>query len=101
MGKIPPLNDDYKITNNFVVKYSDIDINKHLNSMKYIEHLVNVFDINLFKEKEIRRIEINYLSEGQYGSTITILQKEEKDFTYLLEMKDGETNVCSSRIQWQ
>ncbi len=101
MSKIPLLKEDYDIVDNFKVKYSDIDINKHLNSMKYIEHLVNVFDINLFKEKEIRRIEINYLSEGKYGSHLTILQKKEEDFTYLLEMKDGETTVCSSCVQWQ
>ncbi|NDV67529.1 acyl-[acyl-carrier-protein] thioesterase [Dysgonomonas sp. 25] len=101
LSKIPVLKEGAAIAGSFVVKYSDIDINKHLNSMKYIEHFVDVFDINLFKEKEIKRFEINYLSEGQYGRKIDILQKKEEDSRYILEMKDGETIVSATRITWQ
>lgn len=101
MTKIPALKDDYEITTDFVVKYSDVDINKHLNSMKYIEHFVDVFDIDMFREKEIRRIEINYISEGRYGTKLDILKRTEKDSIFVLEMKDGDTSVCSTRVTWK
>lgn len=101
MGKIPLLKDNYKKATEFVVNYSDVDINKHLNSMKYIEHFVDVFDIEMFIEKEIRRIEINYISEGLYGSKLDILEREESKDVFILEMKDGDTTVCSSRITWK
>lgn len=100
MTKIPALKDDYEVATNFVVKYSDVDINKHLNSMKYIEHFVDVFDIDMFREKEIRRIEINYISEGRYGTKLDILKRTEKDNIFVLEMKDGDMTVCSTRITW-
>lgn len=99
--KIPILKDDFEVAADFVVKYSDVDINKHLNSMKYIEHFVDVFDIDMFREKEIKRIEINYVSEGRYGAQIEILKREEENDSYILEMRDGEANVCSSRIIWK
>ena len=101
MTKIPALKNDFVVASDFIVKYSDVDINKHLNSMKYIEHFVDVFDIEMFREKEIRRIEINYVSEGRYGTKLDILKREESDGIFVLEMKDGDTNVCSARIAWQ
>ena len=101
MTKIPALKDNYEQACEFVVKYSDVDINKHLNSMKYIEHFVDVFDIDMFREKEIRRIEINYISEGGYGTKLDILKREEANGIFVLEMKDVDTTVCSTRITWE
>lgn len=101
MTKIPILKDNYDIATDFVVQYSDVDINKHLNSMKYIEHFVDVFDIDMFREQEIRRIEINYISEGRYGTKLDILRKKDKEDSYILEMRDGDTNVCSARVIWK
>ncbi|MDR1505435.1 MAG: acyl-[acyl-carrier-protein] thioesterase [Prevotella sp.] len=101
MTRIPALKDDYEVATDFVVKYSDVDINKHLNSMKYIEHFVDVFDIDMFREKEIRRIEINYISEGRYGTKLDILKRTEKDNIFVLEMKDGDMTVCSTRVTWK
>lgn len=101
MTKIPILKDSFDIATDFVVKYSDVDINKHLNSMKYIEHFVDVFDIDMFREKEIYRIEINYISEGRYGTKLDILKKEEDNDSYILEMRNIDTSVCSTRIVWK
>lgn len=100
-GRIPLIKDDGQIITSFDVKYSDIDINKHLNSMKYIEHLVDVFDIEHFRDKDINRIDINYLSEGKYGTTININQKVLDDSVYLLEMKNGDSSICSAKVIWK
>lgn len=101
MTKIPVLKENYTKTGDFVVRYSDVDINKHLNSMKYIEHFVDIFDIDMFREKEIERFEINYVSEGRYGAKLDILKREEADSKFILEMKEGDTDVCSSRVIWK
>lgn len=101
MGKISALKDNAEEVGSFVVKYSDIDINKHLNSMKYIEHFVDIFDIEMFVNKEIERFEINYLSEGHYGKQINILQFLEADNQYILEMKVGDNIVSTTRIIWR
>lgn len=100
-GKIPSIKKDSEEVGNFKIKYSDIDINKHLNSMKYIEHFVDVFDIDLFRDKDIARFDINYISEGQYGTTIDVNQKEVEDSVYLLEMTDGVSSICSAKVTWK
>ena len=48
----------------YSIKYSDLDINGHFNSVKYIEHLLDLFDIDQFKTREIGRLEIAYQSEA-------------------------------------
>lgn len=77
-GKISAIKEMPEQVDRIKIKYSDIDINKHLNSMKYIEHFVDVFDINLFKDKDIKRFDINYVSEGKYGVNIDINQKKDR-----------------------
>ncbi len=101
LKKIPLQKDDATVIDGFTVKYSDVDINKHLNSMKYIEHFVDVFDIDMFREKEIKRFQINYVSEAHYGDVIHFLKKEEESkLVYVLEMKSGDNTICTSRITW-
>lgn len=100
MKKILPIKETDVLTS-FDVKYSDIDINKHLNSMKYIEHYIDVFDIELFKEKEISRLEISYLNEAYYGTTLNIHQKKESEGSYVLEMKNEDITVSLARIIWK
>ena len=100
--KIPlQKNDAAKFIEGFAVKYSDIDINKHLSSLKYIEHFVDVFDIDVFKAKEIRRFQINYISEVHYEDSIRFVKNADEDGNiFTLEMKNGNRTVCSSRITW-
>jgi len=100
MKKILPIKDSEPF-NSFDVKYSDIDINRHLNSMKYIEHYIDQFGIEMFKEKEIKRFEISYLNEGHYGATLNIFKKEENENSFILEMKDEDTTISSARITWK
>lgn len=101
LNKIPLLKEDYDHAGSFDVKYSDVDINKHLNSMKYIEHFIDIFDIDVFKEKEIRRFQINYIAEAHYGTHIDFLKKEIEKDIFVIEMKTNETTVCTSRITWK
>lgn len=98
--KIPAIKDE-EPTGKFTVRYSDIDINGHLNSMKYIEHFVDMFDMEMFKTKDIRRFEINYTNEAHFGSSLRLYNKEEAENTFILEMKKEDTLISSSRVYWE
>lgn len=85
----------------YVVKYSDLDINGHLNSIKYMEHLLDLFDISMFREKEVRRFEIAYQSEGRYGMELTFhsaLQSEEK---YDMAISHDGKAICRAAVTWK
>jgi len=70
-GKIQPVENTTEGVS-YKVKYSDLDVNGHLNSIKYMEHLLDLFDIELFKQKNIGRFEIAYQSEGKYGMDLSL-----------------------------
>lgn len=98
--KIPAIKDMDPV-GKFTVRYSDIDINGHLNSMKYIEHFIDMFDMEMFKTKDIRRFEINYTNEAHFGSRLKLYRKEEVENAFILEMKSDEALISSARVIWQ
>jgi acyl-ACP thioesterase len=99
MSKIPSV-DDVDSCMGYTVRYSDIDINKHMNSVKYIEHAVNVFDLDYFKEKFIQKFEMIYLAEGMFGDKLKLYEQKISENEYIIDTKKGEESVCRCRIIW-
>ncbi|MDR2805972.1 MAG: acyl-[acyl-carrier-protein] thioesterase [Dysgonamonadaceae bacterium] len=85
----------------YSVRYSDIDINRHMNSVKYIEHVINVFDLDIFKEKTIHKFEIVYLAEGSFGDKLKLYKQTVSADEYLIDTRRGDESVCRSRIIWK
>ena len=52
------------------VKCSDIDFNIHTNSARYIKWQIDTYSLDDFKDRQIKRFDINYLQEALYGETI-------------------------------
>ena len=59
-------------------KYSDIDINGHVNSIRYIEHILDLFPIELYKTKRIRRFEMAYVAESYFGDELSFFKYYKK-----------------------
>lgn len=80
-------------------KYSDIDINGHVNSIRYIEHIMDLFPIEIYKEKRIRRFEMAYVAESYYGDELTFYKDELEDGVFDIEVKkNGSDVVCRSKM---
>lgn len=99
-AKIPMLN-DVEPTMGYTVRYSDIDINKHMNSVKYIEHIINVFDLERFRNHIIHQFEIVYLSEGTFGEKLKLYRSDISSLECLVDTRRGDESVCRSRIIWK
>ncbi|MDR0575493.1 MAG: acyl-[acyl-carrier-protein] thioesterase [Tannerella sp.] len=84
----------------YQAKYSDLDINGHFNSIKYMEHLLDLFELDLFREKEVRRFEISYLSEGRYGMPLTLHKKETEPDKYQMAICFEEKAICRASATW-
>lgn len=50
--------------------YSDLDINGHVNSIRYIEMVLDLFPKSMFETCEPRRIEMAYCAETYCGETL-------------------------------
>ncbi|MCD8167020.1 MAG: thioesterase [Bacteroides sp.] len=83
----------------YQTKYSDIDINGHVNSIKYIEHILDLFPIETFREKRIKRFEMAYVAESYYGDTLSFYLQEESEDQFDIEIRKGAGEVvCRSKV---
>lgn len=83
-------------------KYSDIDINGHVNSIRYIEHILDLFPIELYKTKQIRRFEMAYVAESYYGDRLAFFMEEVSENEYHIEVKKNEGEVvCRSKVLFE
>ena len=74
-------------------RYSDIDINGHVNSIKYIEHILDLFPIELFEKRRIKRFEMAYVAESYYGDTLSFYREEVRENEYDIEVKKNDADV--------
>ena len=98
-GKIAPVETESEGTP-YQVKYSDLDINGHFNSIKYMEHLLDLFELDLFREKEVKRFEIAYLSEGKYDMALALHKKETQPDTFTMAICHEGKAICRAMATW-
>ena len=77
----------------YQTKYSDIDINGHVNSIKYIEHILDLFPMETLKRKSVHRFEMAYVAESYYGDTLSFYLEEKGDNEYDIEVKKNNQEV--------
>ena len=83
-------------------KYSDIDINGHVNSIRYIEHILDLFPIELYKTKRIRRFEMVYVAESYFGDELSFFCDEVNANEFHVEVKkNGNEVVCRSKVLFE
>jgi acyl-ACP thioesterase len=76
--------------------YSDLDINKHVNAVKYIEWIQDFYDENLYTHENVEEFQINYQLETRFGEKVNIRMKNFSDrqpYDYFegVREKDGKT----------
>ena len=77
----------------YQTRYSDIDINGHVNSIKYIEHILNLFPMDTFKEKQIKRFEMAYVAESYYRDSLSFYLEAKSENEYDIEVKKNNQEV--------
>ncbi len=81
------------------VRPSDIDVNGHVNSVKYIEHILDLFSSEAFGEKRIQRFEVAYVAESRYGDTLDFYLGATGENEYSVEVrKNNAEAVVRSKV---
>ena len=58
------------------VRYSDIDLNRHLNNTKYIDYIIDLHDSEFYKENQISHFLINYEKELKDSEEISLFSNQ-------------------------
>ncbi|WP_315081770.1 acyl-ACP thioesterase domain-containing protein [uncultured Clostridium sp.] len=89
----------------FQIRYSDIDSNKHVNNVKYIEWAIEAVPLETIKEYELNRIKVLFAKETTYGKTIsstaTLRQIDENHLKTYHKIKNDEgTEITFLEADW-
>ena len=83
------------------VRYSDIDFNRHVNTMRYIRMMLNTLPIEYLTDNRPMRLDIHFAKECHLGETLTI-GYEQRENTSLFEIRNGEDAIaCTAAIEWK
>ena len=80
------------------IRYSDIDLNAHLNNTRYIELIQDAFDLSFYKEKSLKKFSINYMQEFKALDKVDIYVT--KDNPYVITGKKDDKIHFISRIEF-
>lgn len=86
----------------YIFRYSDLDAYRHVNTVRYIGLLMNQIPLEIHDKNIIRRIELSFLQEGEYGKEIEILRADlnepERSYAYLLRKKDDKQPIIYASV---
>jgi len=97
---------DAEIHQTIATHYSDVDVNGHINSVKYIEHILDMWLLSWFKTYRLQRIDIAYVAESYFGDTLHFAVEQRSDEEYdimVLKSSDNGTEkkeVCRCKLKF-
>jgi medium-chain acyl-[acyl-carrier-protein] hydrolase len=89
----------------FSVKYSDLDLNRHVNNVKYIQWIMDGYEMAFIEGNEIEKFEINFLGEANYGDDLAVNAEKISDaplvFLHNIIRKNDAKEICRARISYK
>ncbi len=70
-GKVM-LDDKFDTSTTRKVVYSDIDINHHVNNVKYIEWILDMYSLYFLKDNYLNEFKIDYIHEAEFSEEIEL-----------------------------
>ena len=82
--------------------YNDVDINGHINSVKYIEHVLDLWPISWYSDHQVHRFEIAYVAEAHAGDQLSFFREQTADGTFNIRIvKTGDVEVARAAVKFR
>jgi acyl-ACP thioesterase len=98
------MGDEAELVRTIETYYNDVDINGHINSVKYIEHVLDLWPLDWYREHQIRRFEIAYVAEAHQGDRLSFYLEKSGDTEYCIRIVkispdiSEPVEVCRSKV---
>ena len=102
------MDDNARLVRSIDTFYNDVDINGHINSVKYIEHVLDLFPLDWYKEHPLKRFDIAYVAEAHQGDRLNFYQEDDADeelcykirITKTVAGSGDEVETCRSKVKF-
>lgn len=101
------VNGDAPLVRTIGTYYNDVDLNGHINSIKYLEHLLDLYDLDWYRSHRLKRFDIAYVAESHHGDNLCFYQQNEGNdsFAFKILKKNAETpegvETCRSLLTFE
>lgn len=90
---------DYEVAGTYRFKYTDIDFNRHVNSSRYIELLLNQWPLGFHDRYRLTRFEIAYLHEACFDDEVEV-RLHDSDGEVRAELVNGDRALCRAMFRY-
>jgi len=92
-----------KLRESIKVHYSDIDINQHVNNVKYIKWIIDSCPKDVLYNKEIEEMELNFLHEAKFGDQLIVnaQSKSENEMQFSIQNQKSNIENCRAILNWK
>lgn len=94
-----------KYSKDYTIRYSDIDSNKHVNNVKYIEMAIDTLPRNILNEYEISNIKVLFKHEAMDESCLhvnsDVIENDEGTLTTLHTILDDKHNKPITKLEFK
>ena len=71
--------------------YDDVDMNGHVNGVKYIEHVLDLWSVDWHRSHPLRRIEVAYVAEAHGGDRLAFFREEVGERCFAVKIMKRES----------
>lgn len=98
-SRLRPIEQGHSV--DYTFGYMDCDFNRHVNTVRYLSLLMNMFDMDCYDHYFIRRMELAFIKETRYGETAQfIINDSDPMDSHLSITVEGDDHV-RARFLWQ
>ena len=101
--RIPHCTDD-AASELYTFRYRDIDFNRHVNTVRYLDLILNHWPLEHFDRHEVARLDIMFHNECHFGETVTLNVSDGTDACpgdICDIVKPDGTRAVSARLLWR
>lgn len=88
-------------TGTYKFRFCDIDFNRHVNTVRYIELILDQWSMEHYDRFEISRFEIAFLRETHFGTEVTVSISDDAQDTHTVEISDENGAVCRAKVAFR
>lgn len=98
---------DAELVRTIDTNYSDVDINGHVNSLKYVEHVLDLWSVDWHSAHPLHRMDIAYVAESHLGDRLKCYREQADEQTFYVRIwkqqpdVEGETEVVRIQLSFR
>ncbi|MFI3293174.1 MAG: acyl-ACP thioesterase domain-containing protein [Rikenellaceae bacterium] len=93
--------DDTTVSHSHKAVYSDIDFNRHVNAIRYIDLMLDRVAMDRLESEQPLRVDLQYINECYFGDTLNV-EYEQRDNSALFEIRrNNECSAVKCAIEWR